>query len=140
MMTTIYDYLEYVTASVRDWFEERRELIDSILESLKPEYDDIGYFLAEMMTRIKEDHNDITGEEQDSYTCSYWDAERNLYGNRELLAEALDEFYGYGDNLAKVIYILRDPELCDVAIRKYLLPEAIENVVTEIWEKHSSEK
>lgn len=54
------------------------------------------------------------------------DAEQHLLGNFDLLAKAVKELQNNDASL-----LSRGPEACDVLIRLYLLPEAVDKVVND---------
>ena len=77
----------------------------------------------------------VTGNASGSYTFNTWTAEEYLCHNWYLLSEALTEL---GCDMS---YIERGAEVCDVAIRCYLLGQAISEVLDEVeteeeeWER-----
>lgn len=107
--------------------------------------DDIRQYLAdnytkeEILSRIAEDRDEfysqlnedlwiedsVTGNASGSYTFNRWKAEEYICHNIELLGEAVDEFGGDMDVLKN------GAESCDVTIRCYLLPQAIDVVLDE---------
>lgn len=111
-----YDYLEAVTNDVRDYISNEIDYKD--FDSL----DDLREYLNDRLW----DCDDVTGNGSGSYTFCAYDAEENLCHNWYLLEEACNEF-GWLDEA-----IQRGPEACDVTIRCYLLPEAIEAALQEI--------
>lgn len=67
----------------------------------------------------------VTGNGSGSYTFNAWQAEENICHNSELIAEVEEEFGKLKRD---------DPEGIDVAIRCYLLSQAIDAAVDELWE------
>lgn len=67
----------------------------------------------------------ITGNASGSYTMSKSDAEKYLAGNFDLLAEAVEELQ---NNDASIL--AKGAEACDILIRLYLLPQAVDKVNT----------
>ena len=55
--------------------------------------------------------------------------ERNLVGNWEILRTAIDELDPSFDAIHK------GAEACDVLVRIYLLPTAIDDAITKLWKK-----
>lgn len=70
------------------------------------------------------DADSITGNGSGSYTMNKLQAEKYLAGNFDLLAEAVEEF---ANNDASIL--AKGAESCDVLIRLYLLPQAVDAVV-----------
>ena len=111
-----YNYLESVKVDVKNYIENEVELSDySSREELE------SYLNDELFT-----NDSVTGNASGSYTFSTWQAEENICHNLDLLGEALQEFGSDMD-------ILKDgAEACDVAIRCYLLGQAINEVLDEM--------
>lgn len=116
----MYDYLEQVTADVRDYVEQEIDLTewagdrDGLEEKLN---DDLWTC------------DSVTGNASGSYYCNTWKAEEALAHNWDLLNEALDEF---GQNDINVIK--KGAEWADVTIRCYLLGSVISDVLNEMEE------
>lgn len=113
-----YNYLEHVTSDVKDYinfeinmsnFSSREELSDYLYEHLW-------------------NCDSVTGNGSGSYTCNAWTAEENLCHNLDLLVKVFDE-WGTRDG----IHELDSPESCDVVIRCFLLRDAINEVLDELW-------
>ena len=68
----------------------------------------------------------VTGNGSGSYTFNTIQAEQNLVGNWELLRAAIEELS------PDFNAINRGAEACDVLIRLYLLPEAIQKAVHKL--------
>ena len=113
-----YDYMTAETADICEYIRENIIIddyndIDDLREKL---YDDLWIT------------DSVTGNGSGSYTFSRYVAERNLCGNLDLLADALEEF-GCTDNAFKYI---RDAETADVTIRCYLLGQCIDAALEEL--------
>lgn len=108
-----YDYLSAVIADVRDYIKEN-ELEEKIRQGLCT-FDDLydDCFISDM----------VTGNASGSYTFNAWRAEEYICHNLDLLKEACDEF------CCEPKY--DNAEWCDVAIRCYLLLDAIHHVLDE---------
>lgn len=113
-----YDYLENVTADVMDYINDEIDMDD--YSSRDKLYD----YLYERLW----DNDRVTGNGSGSYTFNYWKAEEYLCHNLDLLGEALSEF---GSDIKKA---MESAESCDVTIRCYLLPQAIDAALDELWE------
>lgn len=113
-----YDYLQSVKEDVREYIREHdikctTSNRDEIQERL---YDECFV------------DDSVTGNASGSYTFITWLAEENLCHNMDLLYDALREF---GCDISD---IEKGAEFCDVTIRCYLLPQAIDEVLDEIEE------
>ena len=105
-----YDYIKNIQEDIKEYLKENN--ITEITEDL---YD----------TLIVEDS--ITGNASGSYTFNTWTAEEFLAHNTDLLIEACEEFcQDVGDAIKK------GAENCDVIIRCYLLPQALDNLRKEV--------
>ena len=123
-----YNYREAVKEDVLQYIRDNinfsdYETIDDLSDSLQDE----------LWTA-----DNVTGNASGSYTFSTWQAEEYICHNLDLLAEALEEFGGSLD-------VLKDgPEAADVAIRCYLLGEAIaaaiEKLEREFFEAHEAQE
>lgn len=107
--TAVYnDVLNYVNEEIdRSQFESARELADYLKQILR-------------------DCDDVTGAGSQSYTCNSELSRQYVSENFELLAEALDVGNYDLDSILDLIY--SGPDALDVAIRCYLLDDAIEKV------------
>lgn len=120
-----YNYLEAVTADVLNYIDENNITVTS-----------------ENRDEIEQQLNDdlfvcdsVTGNASGSYTFSTWQAEENICHNFDLLAEACEEFCS---DAAK---LLNDgAEACDVAIRCYLLGQAISAALDEVETEEEEEE
>lgn len=113
-----YDYLSAVENDVREYIECNVDFRD---------YSDLDEMKEDLNEKLFVDDS-VTGNASGSYTFNTWKAEEYLCHNLDLLAEANEEFGGSSD-------ILSDgAETCDVTIRCYLLGQAIENVVPDMWQ------
>ena len=117
----MYDYLENVTADVRDYVEQEIDLSewagdrDGLEEKLN---DDLWTC------------DSVTGNASGSYYCNTWKAEEALAHNLDLLTEALEEFGLDGTDVLK-----EGAEAMDVTICCYLLRQAIAEVLDELEEE-----
>lgn len=118
-----YDYLKAVKDDVRDFIDQEWETSQEISQRFTDREE-----LEENLNEILWVEDGVTGNASGSYTFSTYQAEENLCHNLDLLQEAMDEF-GY-----EGIGWINSPETCDVLIRSYLLPRAIEEVLDEIEE------
>ena len=134
----MYDYLEQVTADVRDYVEQEIDLTewagdrDGLEEKLN---DDLWTC------------DSVTGNASGSYYCNTWKAEEALAHNWDLLAEealahnwdllaeALEEFRQDGTAVLK-----EGAEAMDVTIRCYLLGQAIAAVLDDLEEDGAFEE
>ena len=105
-----YNYIEAVTADVLDYINENNITVTN-----------------ETRDEVEQQLNDdlwacdsVTGNASGSYTFNAWQAEENICHNWDLLAEACYEF---GSDAAELLR--KGAEACDVAIRCYLLGQAI---------------
>lgn len=113
-----YDYLSAVESDVREYIENNVNFHD---------YSDLDEMKEDLNEKLFVEDS-VTGNASGSYTFNTWKAEEYLCHNLDLLAEANEEFGGSSD-------ILSDgAEMCDVTIRCYLLGQAIENVVPDMWQ------
>lgn len=112
-----YDYREAVNSDAKDaileiiaYDGEKGELPDT-LEDMRDKFHD------DLWTE-----DSVTGNGSGSYTFSRMMAELYLIGNSDLYAEALEAFDGKFEE---------EPEHRDIAIRCYLLGEAIDNALED---------
>lgn len=105
-----YDYLSAVKDDVRNYISDEVNLSEF------DEVEELNEFLNEKL--FNEDS--VTGNPSYTYTYNREVAAENLLDNMDLLSQAMDEF---GNVLDK------GEELCDVTIRCYLLPQAINEVL-----------
>ena len=115
-----YDYLNAVIndvkAAIKDLGEDEKKELSGLDEDGKKEY----------IYDLLFDNDSVTGNASGSYTLSAWKAEENLCHNGDLIEETAGCF-GYSLNdLAKL-----GAEGVDVAIRCYVLPQAIDRVLEE---------
>ena len=112
---TYYQYLLNETEDVINYLEEhysRKSLSAKIKENRDAFCDNLEDKLYT--------EDSVTGNGSGSYTFDQIKAEQNLVSNWDLLKEAITELGPDFDPLAA------GPEACDVLIRCYLLPEAID--------------
>lgn len=127
-----YNYLEAMAADIKNYVKDHESLKQREGETTGEYRGRLYYALIEV--------DAITGSASGAYT-SQINAEEYLCHNWNLLCEALNEF-SYGD-MGKLLE--KGPEACDVAIRCYLLREAIdvaddELVAEELREYFDSEE
>jgi hypothetical protein len=114
-----YDYLEVVTNDVKGYIESEITMSDY------SDRDELEEYLNEVLWT----NDGVTGNGSGSYTFNKWEAEENLCHNLDLLGEALNEFGCEASYLVE-----KGAESCDVAIRCYLLNQAISAALDELWE------
>ena len=110
------DYMEEGKEDVKDYIDENVDL-----KEFKSR-DELEKWLNEIL--FTEDS--VTGNGSSSYTYNSYVAEENLCHNWGLLEEVLNEYCFIENPIEK------GPEWCDVAIRCYLLPSAITDVLDEM--------
>lgn len=123
-----YNYFENVCNDVRFWLDNEANDFKADRANDRGEWlrEDNRDEIAEELNDILWTNDSVTGNGSGSYTFNSWTASENLCHNFDLLAEAVEEF-GCGCD------ILKDgPEACDVTIRCYLLPRAIDTVLDEM--------
>lgn len=121
---------------------ERYDYFAAVKEDVLNYINDNGIVVTtENRDEVEQELNDtlftcdsVTGNASGSYTFSTWKAEEYLCHNWELLAEALTDF-GYD-----MSYTERGAEACDVAIRCYMLGQAISKALDEIEEEETEEE
>lgn len=119
-----YDYLNAVINDVKAAIEDLGE--DEKKELAKLDEDEKKEYLYDLFC----DNDSVTGNASGSYTLNAWKAEENLCHNGDLIEETAGCF-GYSLNdLADL-----GPEGVDVAIRCYVLPQAINRVLEEEEER-----
>lgn len=113
-----YNYLENIKEDVKEYIEENKENesydFDNIEELKELLYEDLWI------------DDNVTGNGSGSYTFSTYQAEENISHNMDLLKKACEEFG------ADAFEMLENPEKADIAIRCYLLRQAIDEVVEEM--------
>ena len=111
-----YNYLAEITNDIRDYIVSHNTIEKHNRDKLEDQlYDELFVNAC------------VTGNASGSYFCNSYEAEEALCHNLDLLGEALEAF-GCG---ADYLYT-RGVEACDVAIRCYLLPQAISQVLDEL--------
>lgn len=106
-----YNYLAVVKDDVRNYISDEVNLSEF------NKVEELNEFLNEKLFN----ENSVTGNSSsETYTYSREVAAENLLDNMDLLSQAMGEF---GDVLDK------GEEACDVSIRCYLLPQAINEVL-----------
>lgn len=110
-----YDYFESVKNDVKDYINNNINLKEYKREELEQILNDDLF-----------NEDSITGNASGSYTCNTFEAEENLCHNFGLFKDAADYFgqdFGY--------LMKQGAEICDVTIRCYLLPQAINAILEE---------
>ena len=114
--------------------EETKDIIDYIKNELT--FTNRLNLLASGKQQATEELNEklfnvdsVTGNGSGSYTFNTLQADRNLVGNWEILRTAIDELDPSFDAIHK------GTEACDVLVRIYLLPTAIDDAITKLWKK-----
>ena len=120
-----YNYLENVKNDVKTYIEDHLEDLENRFSVLSEETKDEYY--EELYDTLFVDDS-VTGNASGSYTCNAWEAEENVCHNWDLVEEAANEFDLDAESLG------RGAEYWDVTIRCYLLPQAIEAVLSEMIE------
>lgn len=120
-----YDYLEAVTSDVKDYIKNEITMSDY------SDRDELAEYLNDELWTV----DSVTGNASGSYTFNTWTAEEYLCHNLDLLGEVLREFGGEPSYLAD-----KGAEACDVTIRCYLLGQAIEAALDELWEEPDDEE
>lgn len=119
-----YDYLNAVIndvkAAIKDLDEDEKKELAGLDEDGKKEY----------IHDLLFDNDRVTGNASGSYTFSTWKAEENLCHNGDLIEETA-ECFGYSLNDLEDL----GPEGVDVAIRCYVLPQAINRALEEEEDK-----
>lgn len=109
-----YDYFEAVCDDVREYIIDEVDLY---------EFDDIDELVEALHDRCWI-CDSVTGNASGSYTFNSYKAEENLCHNLDLLLEACQEF-----DIPVEDYLEEGAEACDISIRCYLLPQAINKVL-----------
>ena len=113
-----YDYLENMKEDIKEYINSN--------------FDTCDYTKEDLQTRLYDElwcEDSVTGNASGSYTFNSYKARENLYNNEYLLEEALSEF-GYNELPLDKINAY---EWQDVTIRCYLLSQAIEEVMKELY-------
>ena len=119
-----YDYLKQESEDVIDFIQENYTIQEQ-RRLLNSKDNDAIESLYERL--FNEDC--VTGNGSGSYTFNTLQAERNLVGNWDILRTAIDELDPSFDAIHK------GAEACDVLVRIYLLPTAIDDAITKLWKK-----
>lgn len=114
-----YDYLQAVIDDVKEYINDEIEMSDY------NDRDELAEYLQDNLWAC----DSVTGNGSGSYTVNAWQAEENLCHNLGLLGEALSEFGCEPDYLTE-----KGAEACDVTIRCYLLGQAIDAALDELWD------
>ena len=113
-----YNYLEAVTADVKEYIENEINL---------DEWTDNRDGLEEQLNDDLWICDSVTGNASGSYYCNTWKAEEALCHNWAELAEAMEEF-GCSD----INPFDKGAEWCDVTLRCYYLGQAISAALDEL--------
>ena len=116
----IYNYLDQETQDVINYFKNELSTEEQQQYLQEDEEDFIDSLNSHLFNEDR-----VTGNGSGSYTFNTLQAEKNLVGNWELLRAAVEEL---SPNFNAVT---RGAEACDVLIRLYLLPEAIQKAFVE---------
>lgn len=111
-----YNYVNEVKDSVIDWIDENIDL---------DEWKDNKDGLIDYLNNELFDEDSVTGNGSASWTFNRKEAEGYVIENLDVLADAFDEFGGYES-------LRQGAEACDVTIRCYVLPDAIESALDEL--------
>lgn len=122
----MYNYLEAVTADVREYITNEIDL-----DEWKGNRDGLEEKLNDELWTA----DSVTGNASGSYYCNSYKAEEALAHNWDLLAEALEEFGQDGTDVLK-----QGAEAMDVTIRCYLLGQAIAEALNELEEELEEEE
>lgn len=124
-MNNNYNYLEAVTADVKEWIENNMDIESDIINGVFEDRDSVEEYLNDTLWT----EDSVTGNASGSYTFSTYEAEENLCHNWDLIEEVANE-YGY-EPIIKAGYEY-GPEWWDVSIRCYYLGQAITAALDEI--------
>ena len=124
-MSERYNYLEAVTDDVREYIRDEINL---------SEWKGNRDGLEEHLNNALWTEDSVTGNGSGSYYFNTWRAEEALSHNWGLLAEALREFGQDGIDTLE-----QGAEAMDVAIRCYLLGQAIAEALDELEEELAEE-
>lgn len=114
-----YNYLKAMVADIKGYIRDRESLKQREDETTNEYYGRLYYALIEV--------DAITGGTSGAYACKMY-AEEYLCHNWDLLNEALAEV-SY-DEMGKLLEM--GAQACDVKIREYLLPKAIDKAIHEL--------
>lgn len=110
-----------------DKYDYLSHIVEDVKERIK-ELDLLGQDAEYINDKLWAD-DAVIGNASGSYTCNTWTAEEYLCHNLDLLAEACGEL-GYDLSVME-----KGAENCDVLIRCYLLPQAIDKALEELVEE-----
>lgn len=124
-MNDTYNYLDALVDDITDAIDSHD--IDFEWSNFIDEDDNLDAdYAIDSLNDACWDADTITGNSSGSYTMSKQQAEQHLLGNFDLLAEAVNELQ---NNDASIL--AKGAEACDVLIRLYLLPQAVDKVVND---------
>lgn len=114
-----YDYFEHEVQDVLNYIEDEINLNDWIGRR-----SELEAYLNDTLL----DEDSVTGNPSGRYTCSAYVAEENLCHNLDLLAEA----YADMGDISVQDFLDGGAESMDVAIRCYLLSDAIQEALNRL--------
>lgn len=117
-----YNYYEAVCNDVKEYMSYNIELSDYYDE------EDNSFNLSELSDELDRcwTADSVTGNASGSYTCNSWQAAEYLSHNWDLMEELADN--GLEPNKKDRF----EPEVWDVCIRCYLLPQAVVEICEEL--------
>lgn len=124
-----YDYRKALRADIEHFIFEEYSNEDIVCAAFAVDFGDNP--VAETMYDALFLADDVTGNGSGSYTFSTYKAQKNLCGNLDLLAEALEEIDADAGFYKSC---LLNPEKADVVIRCYLLPKMLSDVLADLNE------
>ena len=111
----MYNYRENIKEDIKDYIRDHYNSLSEFDESQL--YDDLFC------------EDSVTGNASGSYTFDIEEAHENVFGNENLLQDALEE---YGYTASTIVDHFTDYEWQDVIIRCYLLGECIGEAILEM--------
>lgn len=126
----MYDYLEQVTADVKDYVEQEIDLTEwaGNRDGLEEQLND------DLWTR-----DSVTGNASGSYTFNRIQAQIYVFDGMDELQEAVNEFEIDSETIGEK-FLESDWEYFDVTIRCYLLGQAIAAVLDDLEEDGAFEE
>lgn len=122
------NYLEQVKDDVRQWIEDNGDYYN--LGDFKNEYEFAEYLNEQLWT-----DDSVTGNGSGSYTFNSIEAKNHVFNDTDTVVNALEEFCCDARTVAEK-FINQKWEWLDVSARCYVLQEAIDEVVREIFEQN----
>ena len=127
-----FDYVKDVADSVYDFILDDMDGMDEQIMDINDYVNNRERFILDFITNFGEE-GDITGFVNHAYYNTTEQAIESLKGNHLLLHSALEARF-YPDT-KKAFDAIKDPDLCDVYIRCYVLPEAIGKAFDEVMQE-----